>query len=211
MNTAGVAEAAMGATVQFLRKLARQCQCAVVAGAPRKQGGRSFNEAVCLSSSGQILLRYTKIHLFNPGGEGRHYTPGSTVKVFKWEGLEVAPFVCYDLRFPEVFRTASANGAELMIVIANWPAKRDGHWQALLQARAIENQAFVLGVNRTGSDPSLEYWGNSMLFGPKGELIASAGRCEGVLTAQLDLCACRQWRKEFPVLADRRKRLGISC
>jgi predicted amidohydrolase len=110
-----------------------------------------------------------------------------------------------------VFRTASANGAELMIVIANWPAKRDGHWQALLQARAIENQAFVLGVNRTGSDPSLEYWGNSMLFGPKGELIASAGRCEGVLTAQLDLCACRQWRKEFPVLADRRKRLGISC
>jgi predicted amidohydrolase len=215
MNTTRVAEPARGPTLDFLQRLAQRWKCAVIAGVPVRRGRRVFNEAVCLDARGRLTGRYAKTHLFSPAGEDRHYAAGSNLSVFQWKGVMVAPFVCYDLRFPEAFRAASQRGAELMVVIANWPAKRDEHWVALLKARAIENQAFVLGVNRTGSDPHLEYCGNSSLFGPKGELVATAGQREGILEAEVDVRICREWRKDFPVLQDRRKslrvRTGSAC
>ena len=106
---------------------------------------------------------------------------------FEWGGFVVAPFVCYDLRFPEIFRAASRQGANLFVVMALWPAKRQQHWLTLLQARAIENQAYVIGVNRTGDEPKHSYPGWSVVVvDPQGVIIADAGERERILKAALD-------------------------
>jgi len=114
----------------------------------------------------------------------------------------VQPAVCYDLRFPELFRTPAARGAELICVIANWPAARESHWLALLKARAIENQAYVAAVNRCGRDPNVEYAGRSQIIGPRGEVLEDAGNGEAVIAAELDATLLRQYRGQFPALGD---------
>ena len=118
-------------------------------------------------------------------------------------GFIVAPFVCYDLRFPEIFRAAALrHGASLFVVIALWPVMRQQHWLTLLQARAIENQASVIGVNRVGTDPKFFYSGRSAVVDPHGVIIADAGEREQVLTAALDPEVAASWRRDFPALAD---------
>jgi len=126
------------------------------------------------------------------------------VRTFNLGAAVVAPFVCYDLRFPEVFRVASAAGANLMVVIANWPSKRIQHWVTLLQARAIENLSYVIGVNRTGNDPTLEYSGRSVIVDYMGEILADAGSDECVISADLDFEELNRWREGFPALRDRK-------
>ena len=122
---------------------------------------------------------------------------------FPWGGFTIAPFVCYDLRFPEVFRVAALWGATVLVVIGNWPAPREGHWLALLTARAIENQAYVVGANRCGPDPHAAYTGRSRIVDPRGRVLAEAGRwAPGTIGADLDLEAVEAYRREFPVLAD---------
>jgi predicted amidohydrolase len=118
--------------------------------------------------------------------------------------LTVCPAVCYDLRFPELFRRGLLAGAGAFAIGANWPAARAAHWRALLVARAIENQAFVLGVNRTGSDPHLVYAGGSIALGPKGEVLGELGATPGVLTVEIDPLAVREWRDTFPAWKDAR-------
>ena len=98
----------------------------------------------------------------------------------------MAPLVCYDLRFPEIFRQAVRSGAELLVVIANWPQARESHWLALLQARAIENQAYVVGINRAGNDPHARYGGRSLIVGPRGETLAEAGDSQQVIAANVE-------------------------
>jgi predicted amidohydrolase len=120
----------------------------------------------------------------------------------RWHDFQVAPFVCYDLRFPEIFRAAVKQETGLFVVIANWPSAREEHWLALLKARAIENQAYVLGVNRCGDDPKLHYSGRSQLIDPRGAILADAGESEGVISAELDLKALEEYRSSFPALAD---------
>ena len=165
-------------------------------------GGRGRNEAVAFGPDGSEAVRYTKMHPFSFGLETTRYGRGGDVLTFPWEGIRVAPFVCYDLRFPEVFRHAVRLGAELFCVLANWPAVREDHWVTLLKARAIENQAYVVGVNRCGHDPSLSYGGRSLIFGPRGELLADGGTDEGMVGARLDMDTLRQYRREFPALDD---------
>lgn len=164
--------------------------------------GRGRNEAVFFGMDGEEAARYTKMHPFSYGGETRHYGRGSDVILFEWQGLAVAPFICYDLRFPEAFRRAARIGAEVFCVIANWPQAREDHWVTLLKARAIENQAYVVGVNRCGDDPNLHYGGRSLIFGPRGEVLADGGTEEGMLSARLDRDALRTYRREFPALDD---------
>src|SRR5690606_28262256 len=106
---------------------------------------------------------------------------------FSWQGFTVAPFICYDLRFPEIFRHAVQRGANLIPVIACFPQARELHWMALLRARAIENQLYIAGVNRCGSDPKLAYSGRSMIIDPKGEILADAGNGESVIGAEVSL------------------------
>jgi predicted amidohydrolase len=116
----------------------------------------------------------------------------------------VAPFICYDLRFPEHFRTAARHGAQLITVIASWPIARIQHWVTLLQARAIENQAYVAGTNRCGTDPKFTYTGRSLIVSPKGEILADAGNAETVISADLSLDDLLAYRKDLPFLADMR-------
>ena len=121
---------------------------------------------------------------------------------FEWRGFVVAPFVCYDLRFPEIFRAAAHRGASLFVVIALWPVKRQQHWLTLLQARAIENQAYVVGVNRVGAEPEFLYPGRSVVVDPHGVIIADAGEREHILAAALDVNVVAAWRRDFPALRD---------
>jgi predicted amidohydrolase len=206
MNTDVIAEAQPGATEEFLQGLARDHKVFVIAGmAARSPNGKARNQAVVVSPEGRPLLRYSKMQPFTLGGEADHYAAGTEVMVFDWLGCKVAPFVCYDLRFPELFRAAVRQGAEVFPVIANWPVKREMHWVTLLHARAIENLACVVGVNRCGTDPKFSYSGRSMIVDPHGIALAQIGNKEGVITADLDLKELRSWRKEFPALKDMRR------
>ncbi|HTL28529.1 MAG TPA: nitrilase-related carbon-nitrogen hydrolase, partial [Tepidisphaeraceae bacterium] len=122
-----------------------------------------------------------------------------------WTDFTVAPFVCYDLRFPEIFRRAVRKGATLMTVIANWPEARINHWLTLLQARAIENQCYVIGINRCGFDPQLRYPGRSVVVDPHGVIIADAGHQQRVLIADLDPKLVETTRTKLPFLSDMRE------
>ena len=164
--------------------------------------GLGRNEAVLFGTDGEEAARYTKMHPFSFGSETRHYGRGSEVVLFQWQGFTVAPFICYDLRFPEVFRRATRLGAQVFCVLANWPQAREDHWMTLLKARAIENQAYVVGVNRCGDDPRLHYGGRSLVFGPRGEVLADGGTEEGTVSARLDRADLRTYRREFPALDD---------
>ena len=124
--------------------------------------------------------------------------------IFHWRDFAVSPFICYDLRFPEHFRVAARRGAQLITVIASWPVARIQHWVTLLQARAIENQAYVAGVNRCGTDPKLSYNGRSLIVSPRGDILADAGNGECVISAGLNLKELLAYRAELPFLADMR-------
>ena len=190
----------------FLRDIAKQYQAAVLAGVVGPvSAGQASNEAVAFAPDGSELVRYRKMQPFTPAGEDLKYGAGNQHRFFAWNGLQIAPFVCYDLRFPEIFRPAALDGAELIVVIANWPEVRSEHWVRLLQARAIENQAFTVGVNRCGSDPTLCYDGRSTVFDPLGVSLLEANAEEQVCTVNIDPTAARQWRVKFPALQDVRR------
>lgn len=193
-------------TEQFLAEVARDWQCAVLAGvvSPRLSATQAANEAIALDAQGQTLVRYRKMQPFTPAGEHLHYAAGSSHQLFEWDGVKIAPFICYDLRFPEIFRPAAHEGAEFIVVVANWPALRSEHWVRLLQARAIENQAYVVGINRCGRDPGLVYDGRSAAFDPLGRLLVELDHHEQLLSCEIDASVVRDWRKQFPALRDMR-------
>lgn len=188
---------------QFLAEVAREFQSAVVGGVVVDGSGKPTNQSVAVAPDGRILARYAKIHPFSLGSEDAHYAAGNEIVTFEWGGFTVAPFVCYDLRFPEIFRAAADRGATLFTVIAQWPIRRVTHWSVLLRARAIENQACVVGVNRVGSDPQFVYPGGSAVLDPHGNPLVEAGNQEQVFTVELDPAAVAGWRSEFPALRDR--------
>lgn len=188
----------------FLRDLAAERHAGLVCG---YTGPGPRNLAVAVSPAGKVLARYAKLHPFSYAGEERVYLPGNDLPLFEIHGACAAMLICYDLRFPEPFREAALRGALVFFVIANWPARRVDHWRALLRARAIENQAFMIGVNRIGRDPNEEYVSSSLAVGPKGERIG-----EGAGTIEIDPAQAAEWRKEFPALDDvRRDRYGLPA
>ncbi|MFH1022353.1 MAG: nitrilase-related carbon-nitrogen hydrolase [Planctomycetota bacterium] len=202
MNVARTAERTGGETEQFLAEAARESGVFLLGGLVRTApGGRGRNEAVGFDPRGRRIARYAKRHLFARGGETeRRHVPGRRTVTFRWGDFMVAPVICYDLRFPETCRAAVRRGADLLIVIANWPAARADVWRTLLRARAIENQAYVAGVNRLGCDPKETYDGGSLLIGPKGDILADGGRKEGMISAEFRPAEIRTWRREFPAL-----------
>jgi predicted amidohydrolase len=208
MNTARTDPGEPSASEAFCRQLAIDRKVAVLAGCVARAGrsNKLANEAVAFAPDGSLLARYRKQQPFTPPGEHVHYPAGEAGHVlFEWQGVRIAPFICYDLRFPELFRPAAFAGAELIAVIASWPCTRSEHWVRLLQARAIENLAFTLGVNRCGSDPSYRYDGRSCLFNYMGEEVFQADDRQQVLTAEIDPAPLRAWREQFPALCDARR------
>lgn len=205
MNVPAIAEGAKSETAEFLARTAGEFSIYLVGGivttAPDQRG---LNQAAIFNPAGQEVARYSKMQPFTLGGETKNYAAGDDVVIFDWEGVKVAPFICYDLRFPEVFRCAARRGAEMFAVIANWPVMRIGHWTSLLQARAIENLAFVAGANRCGSDPKLNYNGRSLIVNEHGTVLVDAADGQKVIAADVDPKAIRQWRIDFPALSDMR-------
>lgn len=190
---------------RFLADIARQYGCTVLGGVvTRNAGGRPANVATAFGPDGGPLAWFAKLHGFSPAGEGDAYAPGDGVVVFPCGPFRAAPLICYDLRFPESFRAAAGRGADLFVVPANWPARRERHWLALLTARAIENQAYVVAVNRVGQDPNGTYSGRSVVVDPMGVVVADAGEQERVVHADLDPGLVAAWRRDFPALRDRR-------
>lgn len=208
MNAETMAEPAGGGTERFLGGLAREHGVWLVAGAPvRGRDGRARNKALVFSPAGELAAYYAKMQPFILGTESDHYAAGTGPVVFSAGDWNVAPFVCYDLRFPEIFReAAAARQPQLFVVIANWQPRRIHHWVRLLQARAIENQAYVVGVNRIGHDPQFQYNGRSVIVDFHGEILADAGEREEALAARLDWGALMEYRRALPFLADMRKR-----
>jgi predicted amidohydrolase len=204
MNAGTIAEAYGGETEAFLSATAKQFGIYLIGGAAmRGRDTRARNKALVFAPDGQLLAFYAKMRPFTPGGESEHYVAGEHPITFRCGDCSVSPFVCYDLRFPELFRdSAAAHQPELFVVIANWPEKRIAHWVRLLQARAIENQSFVMGVNRVGQDPYYRYPGRSLIVDFNGEILRDAGELEGSIQARLDLETLRKYRQGLPFLQD---------
>jgi predicted amidohydrolase len=172
---------------------------------PASPPGR--NCAAIISPDGKLLGEYQKVHPFSYGKESRFYGGGDRLLLRRCGEAVVCPMICYDLRFPELWRLAAIAGAEVFAIGASWPAERQDHWRSLIIARAIENQAFVVAVNRCGSDPHLQYAGGSLIVAPSGETLTAAGDQPQVISAQLDLASMRAWRAKFPALADVKEQL----
>ena len=200
----GLTEAVDGLSVQGLRDLAKRWNVRFVAGlALRDAQGIPRNSSVLIGADG-ILHRYDKLQPFSPSGELAAFPAGDAVRVTHLDEFLYSPFICYDLRFPEIFRTAASAGAVLFTVIASWPEIRTEHWRVLLRARAIENQAFVIGVNRAGSDPSFRYPGRSAVIDPWGNTLLELDDAEAFASTEIRLEDAVEWRAKFPALRDRR-------
>jgi predicted amidohydrolase len=202
MNAARIAQPPGGPSETFLRGEAGRLGLWILASVPERGEPSPRNMAMLVSPEGAVV-KYAKIHPFSYAGEHRVYTAGDRVVTAEIEGVRVTPLVCYDLRFPEPFRTAAAE-TDLFVVVANWPDQRREHWRTLLRARAIENQAYVIGVNRAGEGDGLRYAGDSAAIAPLGETLAEADDREQVLFAEIDPEVVRKLRARFPALDDRR-------
>jgi predicted amidohydrolase len=208
MNVEKIAEEAGGPTQQFLTEIARETRSTVLGGLVRKGAdGKGTNRCVVVSSDGHLLADYAKLHPFTFGEESKHYSAGSELLTFPLGEFTVCPTICYDLRFPELYRRAVKKGVTLITCIASWPIQREAHWLALLQARAIEDQCYVAGCNRTGTDPHHSYGGRSVIIDPKGNVLADAGKDERMVSAEIDLPSLQSYRKSFPALQDIRSDL----
>jgi omega-amidase len=206
-----------GETRRFLAGLARSRGVVVhgswtgLAGRTEESGGKptGLNFAAAFGTDGHELYRYAKIHPFTYGREGERFAGGDRVvcrdvgDAGASERLSVCPAICYDLRFPELFRSGLEMGAEAYVLGANWPEARQSHWRALCIARAIENQAWVLSVNRVGSDPHLRYAGGSLVVDPRGEVVCEGDDEARVVSATISRAAVESWRKIFPAWRDR--------
>ena len=160
------------------------------------------NVALAVDREGEDIALYAKTHLIGLMAEDQHYAPGEGPVVFEIDGVPTSAFICYDLRFPEIFREV-AEDVSLMIVIASWPAVRDGHWQQLLPTRAIENQCYVVGVNRVGAGGGHEFAGHSVIIDPLGNTLQQGGEQEELIVAEIDPTEVQQLRKRLPFLHDR--------
>jgi omega-amidase len=206
MNPARYAEPIDGPSITTLRQLARESSIGLVAGVATRvalpEGERFFNSALLIDSAGEIAAEYRKQRLFAYAREHEVYSAGGSPRVVEWGGLRIALFICFDLRFPELFREA-APFADAVVVIANWPVERQGHWEVLLRARAIESQTWVIGVNRIGEGGGLTYGGASAVYGPWGELHAAPAGGE-LSVVVIDSEAVTAARQKFPFVDDRR-------
>jgi len=211
MEPGSQAEPLGGAQTTALAKLAKQHDLWILAGLSMRDDGAPtlFNGAVFFSPSGDVAAVYRKQRLFTPSGEHEYYVAGEQPAVLVIDGVRVSPFICYDLRFPELFRAVAAD-VDAFLLIANWPAARGAHWDALVRARAIENLCHIVAVNRDGVGDGILYDGRSIAYGPWGEELpdARSGRelAEGSTRpriVELDAAKVAATRAKYPFLRDR--------
>lgn len=199
LDPARVAEPMDGRIVTWMREYACRTGCALTGSAIITEQGRYYNRQLFVRPSGEVSC-YDKRHLFSIGGEGDLFTGGTERVVVEWGGLRLLLLVCYDLRFPVWSRCRGDYDA--ILYSASWPESRREVWRTLLRARAIENQAYVIGVNRVGDDPTTSYVGDSVALDFMGRTLADAGERETVVTATLDRRESERFRAKFPAWRD---------
>ncbi len=208
MNPEQFAEPKNGETVTWMLRLAKEkntaiCGSLMINESEENTTSSYVNQFVWVEPNGTIK-RYNKHHLFNLIEENKHYQQGNEHLLIDYKGWKIQPFVCYDLRFPAWCRNQFE--ADIQLFVANWPAKRSEHWKTLLKARAIENQCFVVAVNRIGNDNNKVYHsGDSGIYNFAGEAIISIADESKVYTTTLSLETLKNYRKRYPFLADRDK------
>ena len=192
-------------SIKRIGKLAKQYNMAIGFGWVKDCGLKSENHYTVINKKGNIVSDYTKIHPFSFYGEDKKIRPGNDIISFKLEDIDFSSFICYDLRFPEVFQIASKT-ASVIFLPANWPANRREHWKCLLQARAIENQVYILAINCVGQVGDQNYSGDSCIIDPNGQILAGLADTEGIVEYEL-IDNTMMFRKNFPVKNDRREDL----
>jgi len=187
-----------------MQSAAREHKIALGCSLIEEDHGEFFNTFVFYDSSGTLLGTYRKIHLFQMLGEQDHFQSGTELSSFDFNSVKIGLATCYDLRFPELFRAYAVEGVGLMLIVAEWPAKRVNHWNLLLQARAIENQFFVGAVNKVGESKGTRLGGSSAVVNPMGEYLVQGGEKESLLIAEINLKEVDKIRRWMPVLKDRK-------
>lgn len=203
MEVEQLAEPAGGPTAVWLGDLAQELDAAITGSVITADGGRYYNRLLWAEPGGAPLRSYDKRHLFRMGREHQHFTPGGSAWSVPWRAFRVCPLVCYDLRFPVYSRRRAGLDYELLLYVANWPAPRALAWRTLLKARAIENQAYVVGVNRVGPDGhGIAHAGDSAAIDPLGSPLAELGAEPALVTVALDAARLRAFREKFPAHLD---------
>jgi predicted amidohydrolase len=193
-----------GSIVTRLQACARANRIAVIGSLREASSPCPKNTSVAIGNDGSILSTYSKIHLFSPAGEDGHFIPGTGLGIFPLGPLSCGLAICYDLRFPSLFQIYAQKGVQTVFVPAAWPAGRIRHWELFIQARAAENQMYVIGVNTTGTTPVDRYAGVSLAVDPHGTVISRANEAEQLLFMELDPAEVAAARSALPVENDRK-------
>jgi predicted amidohydrolase len=204
-EVATLAEDDNGPTLTGLREIAARHAVTIVAGSlPLRRNGRVYNEAVVIGPAGATAAAYAKVHLFSMYGEERFFAAGDSLGLFAAAGLKAGLAVCYDLRFPELFRSLTAEGAQIIFMPSEWPTARIESWRVLNRARAMENQVYMCAVNCVGEHRGNPFGGQSLLIGPGGEIVADGGAEEAIVYGEADPAAVAATRESMKVWQDRR-------
>jgi predicted amidohydrolase len=197
--------------IDFLKALASESGIWIMAGVLDAADGfgNYKNFLVSVNPEAHVVSLYQKIHPFSFSGEDKAFVSGIRPVFTEVGFLKIQNSICYDLRFPELYRTLLNAGVNALSVHANWPVSREEHWAILLRARAIENQAWVFAVNITGTLYGTNYFGGSRIISPKGEIVLEVGKEEGVFPFEVDEKLAEKWRSIFPSLKDRKKGVMI--
>lgn len=203
MEPGEVAETEEGFTITTLKKLALNYDVTFMGSIPMKSNNQYFNSSIIVDKDG-LQFTYDKMHLYSLAGEHEKYSAGQESKIHTLESeIKIKPLICYDLRFPYLSFNNGKEKYDLLIYSANWPAPRIHHWKSLLTARAIENQCYVIGVNRVGKDANeWEYPGKSMVVNCKGEILLELDDHEQVKTMELSFEEMMEYRGKYPFLND---------
>jgi len=205
MNATQCFETMDGNIVKWMLDMAGKKNAAVCGSLIIKENNKFYNRFIWAEANGN-MQHYDKAHLFRMGDEQQYYSSGSSRIMIEYCGWRIAPFVCYDLRFPVWLKRSEEYDYDLMLIVANWPERRNMHWKVLSQARAIENQCFLVALNRVGYDGNgIYHSGDSSVYSPMGELMLNQSHDEVVKTITIDKQAVTDYRKIFPVHADNDK------
>ncbi|MBU8655935.1 MULTISPECIES: carbon-nitrogen family hydrolase [Bacillus] len=195
-------------TKQLFSSFARKHQVVLIAGSvlnKRTEDEKITNTMYIFNRQGELLVDYDKIHLFRLMDEHNYLTAGDQLCLFDYdEDVKIGAMICYDLRFPQLSRTLVNKGAKVLINTAQWPSARVDHWRSLLIARAIENQSFMIAVNRTGTSRDTEFPGHSMVIDPLGRILLETNHEEDIYYADIDLQLVDEVRQQIPVMTDQR-------
>lgn len=198
------AETEEGPTLAGLRKIARKNDVMIVSGSLAYRKEDSIYNGLFVVTAEGIVAEYQKVHLFSMFNEGDFFSAGQKLCLFDLAGYKAGAAICYDLRFPELFRSLTLQGASLIFVPAEWPTARGEHWRVLVQARAVENQVFICAVNCVGQHKNRPFFGHSLLVGPDGTIFVEGDDQENILYGDIDFQFISKVRRSMDIFADRR-------